>query len=153
MASVIASAPARKLMSELQNLVGKNVEVILVNGRRYRGTLLAFEHPEMNLVLGDAETEKGEKIPRVFIAGRVLSEIRAFEVSLFDPKEFAEYIVRKLGLRPDAVKVYEDAGVVMVYNSIRVTEAGVEGAGTLAAKISYLLKEYLEAKKRGEKPS
>ena len=149
----MTSTPARKLMGELQNLVGKRVEVVLVNGKSYKGTLLGFEHPEMNLVLGDAEGPNGEKIPRLFIMGRVLAEIRAFEVRLFDPREFAEYIVRKLGIRADAVKVYEDAGVVMVYNSIRVTESGVEGAGTLAAKISYLLKEYLEAKKRGEKPS
>ncbi|ABM80332.1 Lsm family RNA-binding protein [Hyperthermus butylicus] len=152
MASIMSPTPTRRFLAELQNLVGKRVEVVLVNGQRYRGTLLGFDHPELNLVLGDVEAER-EKVPRLFLMGRVIAEIRAYELMLFDAREFADYIVRKLGLRPDAVRVYEDAGVVVVYNSIRVTANGVEGAGTLAAKISYLLKEYLEAKRRGEKPA
>ena len=38
----------------------------------------------------------------------------------------------------------------MIYNNIRVTAEGVEGAGPLAAKVNYVLREYLDAKKRGE---
>lgn len=142
---------ARRLLAELNNLVGKRVEIILVDGRKYSGTLLGFDHPEMNIVLGDVEAGE-EKIPRVFIMGRVIAEIRAYETTLFDPREFANYVAKKLGLRPDAIKVFQDAGVVVIYNSIRVTANSVEGAGPLVAKVNYVLKEYLEAKRRGEQP-
>lgn len=147
----MAPPAARRLLAELNNLVGKRIEVILVNGRKYSGTLLGFDHPEMNIVLGDAEIGE-ERIPRIFIMGRVIAEIRAYEMTLFDPREFANYVAKKLGLRPDAIKVFQDAGVVVIYNSIRVTADGVEGAGPLVAKVSYVLREYLEAKKRGEQP-
>jgi len=147
----MAPPAARRLLAELNNLVGKRIEVILVNGRKYSGTLLGFDHPEMNIVLGDVEIGE-ERIPRIFIMGRVIAEIRAYEMTLFDPREFANYVAKKLGLRPDAIKVFQDAGVVVIYNSIRVTANGVEGAGPLVAKVSYVLREYLEAKKRGEQP-
>ncbi|BES82547.1 Lsm family RNA-binding protein [Pyrodictium abyssi] len=151
MASVMAPSAARRLLAELNHLVGKRVEIILVDGRKYSGTLLGFDHPEMNIVLSDVEAGE-EKIPRVFIMGRVIAEIRAYETTLFDPREFANYVAKKLGLRPDAIKVFQDAGVVVIYNSIRVTANGVEGAGPLVAKVNYVLKEYLEAKRRGEQP-
>ncbi|WP_143522087.1 Lsm family RNA-binding protein [Pyrodictium delaneyi] len=151
MASVMAPSAARRLLAELNNLVGKRIEVVLVDGRKYSGTLLGFDHPEMNIVLGNVEIGE-ERIPRIFIMGRVIAEIRAYETTLFDPREFANYVAKKLGLRPDAIKVFQDAGVVVIYNSIRVTANGVEGAGPLVAKVSYVLKEYLEAKRRGEQP-
>ncbi len=150
--SVLVPHASRRLLTELNNLLGKKVTVVLTNGRKYEGTLLGFEHPEYNLVLADAKTEDGETIPRLFIRGQVVAEIRARITTIFDPREFADYIVKKLGLRPDAVRVYEDAGVVTVFNTIRVTAEGVEGSGPMAAKVSYLLKQYLEAKRRGEQP-
>ncbi len=142
----------RRLLAELNSLVGKRVQVVLTNGVTYEGVLLGFDHPEMNIVLGSARSSQGGSYPRVFLRGAVIAEIRALEVSLFDPQEFANYIVRKLGIRPDAVRVYQDAGVVVVFNSIRVTAEGVEGAGPMVARISHALKEYLEAKARGEQP-
>jgi len=118
----------------------------------YEGKLLGFEQPSLDLVLADARTPEGDTIPRLVIRGANIAEIRAYEVSIFDANEFAEYIRRKLGLRPDAVKVYPDAGVVVVLNTYRVTASGVEGSGAMAGRIYALLKEYMEAKKRGEKP-
>ncbi len=147
----MAPPSSRRFITELTNLIGKRVEVVLIDGRKYVGRLLGFEHPEMNLVLSEVKIED-KTIPRVFIMGRVIAEIRAFETTIFDPKEFADYVARKLGLRPDAIRIYPDAGVVMIYNSIRVTAEGVEGAGPLAAKVNYVLREYLDAKKRGEQP-
>ncbi len=142
---------SRRIVTELNELIGKKVEVVLVDGRKYSGTLLAYEHPEFNLLLAEVDIGDGSKVPRLIITGKVVAEIRAYEVSLFDPKEFAAYLIRQLGLRRDAVKVYEDAGVVLVYNSVRVTPDGVEGSGNLAAKVNYVFREYMERKKRGEK--
>ena len=145
----------RKMISELNNLLGKKVAVVLSTGKRYRGILLGFDHPELNIMLADAvEIGQGEEktIPRLLIRGTVLAELHALEKSLFDPKEFADYLRVKLALRPDAVRVYEDAGVVVVFNSIRVTPEGVEGAGPYVPKIDAILKEYLRAKSKGEQP-
>ena len=149
--SAYLAAGNRRIATELNNLVGKRVEVILVDGRKYSGILLAYDHPELNLLLSDVDIGEGEKVPRMIITGKVIAEIRAYELSLFDPKEFAEYLIRKLGLRRDAVKVIPDAGVVMVYNNVRVTAEGVEGAGNLVAKVNYVFREYMERKKRGER--
>ena len=146
----------RKMISELNNLLGKRVAVVLSSGKRYEGILLGFDHPELNILLADAvESREGgeaKTIPRLLIKGTVLAELHALEKSLFDPREFAEYLRSKLALRPDAIRVYEDAGVVVVFNSIRVTPEGVEGAGPYVPKIDAVLKEYLKSKSKGETP-
>ena len=149
--AAIMPAAKRKLITELNNMVGKRIEVVLRSGKIYKGVLLGFDHPEMNLLLGDVELEE-RKISRILLVGDVVAEVRLLEAEIFDPKEFADYISKKLGISPDTIKVYEDANILMVGNTIRVSPSGVEGTGTLAAKINYLLKEYLDAKKRGEKP-
>ncbi len=143
----------RKLQSELSRLVGKTVEVILVDGRTYKGVLQDFDYPDLNLLLTEVDVGQEGKIPILVLSGKTIAEIRAYETTVFNPREFAEYIVKKLGIRPDGIRVYDDAGVVLIYNTIRVSEHGVEGSGTLAAKVSYLLKEYLDKKKRGEQLS
>ncbi len=143
----------RKLQSELSRLVGKTIEVILVDGRTYKGVLQDFDYPDLNLLLTEVDVGQESKIPILVLSGKTIAEIRAYETTVFNPREFAEYVVKKLGIRPDGIRVYDDAGVVLIYNTIRVSEHGVEGSGTLAAKVSYLLKEYLEKKKRGEQLS
>ena len=141
----------RRIAQELHKLVGKNIEVILVDGRKYKGILLGFDHPELNLLLSDVDVGEDIRVPRLLVSGKIVAEIRAYELSLFNAKEFAEYLIKQLGLRRDAIRVYEDANVVMVYNNVRVTPDGVEGSGTLAAKVNYVFREYMERKKRGEK--
>ncbi len=134
-------------------MLGKRVEVVLSTGKRYQGILLGFDHPELNVLLADAVEEGGEgrTIPRLLVKGSVLAELHALEKSLFEPREFAEYLRTRLGLRPDAVRVYEDAGVVVVFNTIRVTPEGVEGSGPYVPKIKAILDEYMRAKSKGEK--
>ena len=154
MAAYLQSAP-RRIQKELSRLIGKKVEVELANGKIYAGVLREIEYPSLNLMLVDAERKDAgnngqERIPVVFINGNIVAEIRAEKVSVFDAREFADYLAKRLGLRADAVRVIPEANVVLVYNSIRVTEHGVEGSGSMAAKISYILKEYLERKRRGE---
>lgn len=141
----------RRIAQELHKLIGKNVEVILVDGRKYKGMLLGFDHPELNLLLSDVDVGGDSKVPRLLVSGKIVAEIRAYELSLFNAKEFAEYLIKQLGLRRDAIRIYEDANVVTVYNSVRVTPDGVEGSGTLAAKVNYVFREYMERKKRGER--
>lgn len=140
----------RRIQSELGKLVGKTVEIVLTDGRVYRGILQDYDYPELNLLLTEVDIGVESRVPVLVLTGKIVAEIRAHETSVFNPREFAEYAVKKLGIRPDGVKVYDDAGIVMIYNTIKVDEHGVEGSGTLAAKVSHILKEYLEKKRRGE---
>jgi len=151
-AAAYAASPSRRIEGELAKLLGRRIEVALTSGRVYSGVLKGYDYPSLTLLLVDAEEQGGSgRYPLLILTGNVIAEIRVREVPLFDANEFAEYLVRRLGLRPDAVKVHEEAGAVIVYNTIRVTEGGVEGSGGLVPKISFVLKEYLEKKRRGEK--
>jgi hypothetical protein len=67
---------------------------------------------------------------------------------MFNPEEFARVVVSRLNIRDADVKAYPEAGVLVVLNSIRVSEKGVEGSGPLAHKIYGLFTEYMESKKK-----
>ncbi|MEM4695601.1 MAG: Lsm family RNA-binding protein, partial [Ignisphaera sp.] len=102
-------------------------------------------------VLGDAESNDGKKFYRIIISGTRVSEILIEEQPLFDAEEFATILTSKLGLRPDVIKVLHDVNVVVVYDRIKVSESGVEGAGSFAQRIYEVYTEYIENKKRGAK--
>jgi len=62
----------------LEQSINKRVIVSLVGRREYRGTLLGFDKPHMNLVLKDAEeiTESGErKIISAVIRGAAIEYV------------------------------------------------------------------------------
>ena len=151
MSAVLQSGPGALIRGELSKLRGRKVKIVLVDGKSYTGILRDIDYPSLHLVLQDVDTGESREA-LVFINGSRVAEIRAAETTLFEPREFARYLVERLGLRPDAVRVLDDAGVVLVYNTIKVTETGVEGTGGLVPKISFVLKEYLEKKRRGERP-
>ncbi|OYT46871.1 MAG: ribonucleoprotein [Desulfurococcales archaeon ex4484_42] len=143
----------KKFMTELSNFLEKNVAVKLVDGQRYEGTLIGFdigsEHSGFHVLLGDAIDPQGNVYHRIFINGARISEIILKSPPLFDPKEFADVLQRKLNLPGGAVKIVPEANAVIVYEKYKVTESGVEGAGPLANKIYSVLQEYLEHKQKG----
>ncbi len=138
----------RKLLDELSSLLSRRVVVRLSNGKTYEGVLAGFDHPSLNLALTDVTDEKGDKYPKVIVKGTVVSEIVAKELPLFDPREFAEYVVKKLNLHPGDAKAYTDAGIVVVLGNIRVSEQGVEGSGPLANKVHSLWQEYISERQK-----
>jgi len=128
-------------------MIDKKITVILTNGKKYEGVLVGFDHPSINILLSSAVDSSGNKYPKVLIRGDVISEIMVTEEPLFDPNEFAEYLVRELHLRHDAVKVVPEAGAVLVFGRIKVTEKGVEGTGAMAQTIFEVYKKYIEQRK------
>ena len=143
------SYSARSIIGELTKAIDKKVIVRLVDGKMYIGKLLSFDQSALHIVLGDVESSDGAKYHRVIVHGSRVSEIIIQEQPLFNAEEFASLILSKLGLRSDVVKVFHDTNIVIVYDRIKVSEAGVEGSGSLAQKIYELYSEYMESKKKG----
>ena len=139
---------SRRLLADLTNMLDKNVIVKLRDGRVYEGLLAGFDHQRLHISLSKARDSDGNVYHKVIIAGDSISEVLVKEAPLFDAQEFAELVIKKLGLRPGDVKVYPDAGVVIILNSIRVTEGGVEGSGPIANKVFSIFNEYLEDRRK-----
>ncbi|MEM1645878.1 MAG: Lsm family RNA-binding protein [Ignisphaera sp.] len=141
----------RSIASELTRLIDKKVIVRLADGKTYTGKLLSYDPSVLHVVLGDAEGDNGAKFYRVIINGDRISEILVQEQPLFDADEFASLLMTKLGLRSDVIKVLHDTNVVIVYDRIKVSEAGVEGTGSFAQRIYEIYLDYIESKKKGAK--
>ncbi|MEM1525553.1 MAG: Lsm family RNA-binding protein [Ignisphaera sp.] len=141
----------RTVASELTRLIDKKIMVRLADGKMYIGKLLSYDPSALHVVLGDVVNDDGVKFYRVIINGDRISEILVQEQPLFDAEEFASLLMTKLGLRSDVVKVLHDTNVVIVYDRIKVGEAGVEGTGSFAQRIYEIYVEYIENKKKGAK--
>ncbi|ADM26949.1 Like-Sm ribonucleoprotein core [Ignisphaera aggregans DSM 17230] len=139
----------RSVAGELTKLIDKKVIVRLVDGKSYSGKLISFDPTSLHIVLGDAESSDGLRLHRVIISGSRVSELLVQEQPIFNAEEFASLVISKLGLRPDVVKVLSDTNSVIIYDRIKVTEAGVEGTGSFAQRIYEIYTEYIESKKRG----
>jgi small nuclear ribonucleoprotein (snRNP)-like protein len=140
--------PLRRLTSKLLALIDTPVTVILRDGRKYTGVLAGIDTQTLTLALRDARTggEEEHAIPLIIIRGDAISEIISFEYSVFDPEEFAEFLVRHGGIERHLIRVYKDLGVVEIGRGIRVTKDGVEGSGALAHRAYSLFREYMRQK-------
>ena len=142
----MATEAARRFTAKLNSLLDKNVAVKLSSGKYYRGKLGGFDPSSLNIILERVEDEAGNKLPLVLIAGGSIEEIIVEEESVFDAREFADYLVRKGGIGQHMVKVHDDINVVEVGKAIRVTANGVEGSGVMAQKVHTIYMEYLRMK-------
>ncbi len=139
---------SRRFIAGLSSIIDKKVRIILNNGKWYEGTLVAFEHPSLNILLENAVDNSGNKYPKVIISGNSVSEILTTEIPLFDPEDFREYILKALKLKEHQVKVIPEAGIVEVQGRYRVSEKGVEGAGPFAEILHEFYEKYIEERKK-----
>jgi len=141
------SSASRRVISELNSLLERQVIIRLKNGKVLKGTLYGFDE-RMNVLLKGATEEGGSSYPVMLIMAESIESIASIESPMFNPEEFARVVVSRLNIRDADVKAYPEAGVLVVLNSIRVSEKGVEGSGPLAHKIYGLFTEYMENKKK-----
>jgi len=141
------SSASRRVISELNSLLERQVIIRLKNGKVLKGTLYGFDE-RMNVLLKGATEEGGSSYPVMLIMAESIESIASIESPIFNPEEFARVVVSRLNIRDADVKAYPEAGVLVVLNSIRVSEKGVEGSGPLAHKIYGLFTEYMENKKK-----
>lgn len=137
-------------MSELNSLLDKEIIVKMKDGSIVKGKLYGFDAQSFNILLKNAEV--GDKnFPTLLIYSNSIEMIATTETPLFNAEEFAKIVATKLNIRETDIKVFPEAGVVVVLNSIRISEKGVEGSGPLAHKIYGIFTEYIETRKRETK--
>lgn len=147
MVSSITSAGSSRFLRELAALLDKMVSVKTVHGKAYSGRLVGYDPTTLSLCLSEAKSDEGAVYARVFIRGDVISEIIRQEEP-FDLKGLAKRLEK---IFPNMVKLYEDAGVIVVMDKIRVTEEGViEGTGPVAERVKRVYEQFISERKASE---
>ena len=102
----------------LKRYLGAIVEVHLVDGSVIRGRLVSFDSDYLNVLLEEAETKDGRRVPAALICGASISHIlfvgppkvkekledKVLELLRKDPNLDPETIARLCGARVDRVK-------------------------------------------------
>jgi small nuclear ribonucleoprotein (snRNP)-like protein len=128
----MAAAASRKFFEELGQLISKPVRVEDIQGKTFDGILLGYDSNTMTIALGDVAGEQGTKIHRVFVYGPTIARVSASERP-FNLEGLAERLERVF---PNMVRIYADAGIIVVMDKIRVNEGGViEGSGPAADRV------------------
>jgi small nuclear ribonucleoprotein (snRNP)-like protein len=139
MASILAEA-SKRFVAELNNVLGREVQVVLSNGEVYRGVLHAVDS-QLNIVLANATNKSGEKFAKVFIMHRYIVHIDSIERRI-DMREFAKQAEK---IFPGMVKYVEETNTVLIGDKVRVSEIGVEGVGPVAERARRLFEEFLKS--------
>ena len=128
----MAAVAGRRFFEELGQLINKVVRVEDSTGRVLEGTLLGYDAKSMSICLGDVKGDKGTRVHRVFVYGSTVARVSASERP-FNLEGLAERIERVF---PNMVRLYSDAGIIVVMDKIRVNENGViEGSGPAADRV------------------
>ncbi len=137
----MSSIAAKRFFEEIVSLLEKPVTVITTSEKRYEGNLVGFDPESLSICLTDVKDEQGRTLPKMVISGNIIAQFFATEKP-FDLKKLAERLERVF---PKLVRVYEDAGVILVMDKIRVTQDGVvEGTGPAAERVKKVYEEFMK---------
>ena len=130
----------RRFFEELVGLVQKNVRVEDTKGNIYEGVLIGYDSNTLSLCLGNVKGEKGSRVHRVFLLGHAVAKFSLVEVP-FDLEGLAQRLERVF---PKMVRLYHEAGVIVVMDKIRVNEDGViEGTGPAAERVQSIYERFM----------
>jgi len=136
----LAAVAGRRFFEELGQLINKTVQVEDSEGKVLEGVLLGYDANSMSICLGDVKGEKGTKVHRVFVYGSTIARISASERP-FNLEGLAERLERVF---PNMVRLYADAGIIVVMDKIRVNESGiVEGSGPAADRVRDIYERFI----------
>lgn len=137
----MSSVATRRFLEEIATLLEKPIIVVTTNDRKYEGNLIGFDPETLSICLSDVKDMEGRIFPKVFINGSIIAQFFATEKP-FELKKLAERLERVF---PRLVKVYEDVGVILVMDKIRITKDGiVEGAGPAAERVKKVYEEFIK---------
>ena len=100
-------------------------------------------HPEtMSICLTNAIDDKENVISKMILTGNNVAQMYATEKP-FDLRALADRLEKVF---PRMVKLYEDVGVILVMDKIRVNETGIlEGTGPIAERVQRVYTEFIRS--------
>jgi len=136
----MADVGNRMYFEELSKILRRVVTVVLTDGKTFVGELVGYTPNTMSICLVNARDEKGKEVPRLFVNGSIVAQIYATEKP-FDLKGLADRLEKVF---PRLVKLYDDIGVIVVMDRIRVNANGIlEGSGPAAERVQRVYEEFM----------
>lgn len=136
----MSTVGARKFFEELNALLQRTVTVTTLAGKTYTGSLVGYNPDTMSLCLAETKDESGNLLQRIFLNGTTIVHIYTTEKP-FDLQALADRIEQVF---PTMVKIYPEAGVIVVMDKIRIGEKGViEGKGPAAERVQKVYDEFV----------
>ena len=137
----MADVGRRMYFEELTKILRKIITVVLTDGKTYVGEFEGYNPATMSICLTNARDENNKEIPRLFLNGNIVAQIYATEKP-FDLRGLATRIEKVF---PRMVKLYDDVGVIVVMDRIRVNETGIlEGTGPAAERVQRVYDEFIK---------
>ena len=137
----MSSIGAKRFFDEMSVLIQKPVTVVTTTNKKFMGILTGFEPASLSLSLSDAKDEEGKIMPKLFLNGSIVAQVWASEKP-FDLKKLAERLER---IFPKLVRLYEDVGIIVVMDKIRVNQDGIlEGLGPAAERAKRVYEEFVK---------
>jgi len=137
----MSSIGAKRFFDEMSVLIQKPVTVVTTTNKKFMGILTGFEPGSLSLSLSDAKDEEGKIMPKLFLNGSIVAQVWASEKP-FDLKKLAERLER---IFPKLVRLYEDVGIIVVMDKIRVNQDGIlEGLGPAAERAKRVYEEFVK---------
>ncbi len=135
----MANVGRTMFFGELSKLLRKQIKVVTLSNKTYTGVFDGYNPETMSICLTDAEDEKENAINKIFLNGNIVSQIFTTEKP-FDMRGLADRLEKVF---PRMVRHYEDIGVIVVMDKIRVNESGIlEGAGPAAERVQRVFDEF-----------
>jgi small nuclear ribonucleoprotein (snRNP)-like protein len=136
----MANVGRRMFFDELSKLLRKIVTAVTTDGKTYTGNLEGYDPESMSICLTEAKDETGKTIPRIFFISNTISQIYATEKP-FDLRALADRLERVF---PRMVKLYDDIGIIVVMDRVRVNADGLlEGSGPIAERALRVYNEFI----------
>ena len=133
------SVAKRDYSREIQQFLRKRVTCQMRDGKTWTGYLSAITTDSTGFVVLNKGIFKGEKddflkqVHKVFINITDVVQI-LLEEEPFDLKGLASELERVFR-QPGHVKLYEESGLIVVLERVKVNEKGVEGTGPVADRV------------------
>lgn len=134
---------ARRFNVEVMGMLGRVVQVNLMDGSSYRGQLAGIDQ-ELNIVLINAVNNKNTRFPKVLIKSEAIRDIALIE-EYIDLRELAKILEKNF---PGMVKYIEETNTITVGDNVIVTEEGVKGTGLLARRVREVYDGYVQSRKK-----
>lgn len=137
----MANVSRRMFFDELSKLLKKSVTAVTVDGKTYTGTLEGYDPDSLSICLTNATDEESKTVPQIFFIGNTISKIYATEKP-FNLKALADRLER---IFPRMIKLYDDIGVIVVMDRVRINASGLlEGTGPIAERTLRVYDEFIK---------